>query len=228
MAAMAAYDSVFSIIGPIMIGPSSSHTAGAARLGSLARALLGETPVEARLQLHGSFAETGAGHGTDRALVAGLLGFSSGDDRLKDAFEHAREAGLVWSFGTVNLGPDIHPCSVRFVLRSAAGETLEMVGSSLGGGAVRITSIQGYDVDISGDYPTLVTVHEDRPGLVQEVSSLLTDHAVNIAFMRVARHHRGAHAFMTLEADHELPAELVRAARAIPGMVSARALPRLA
>jgi len=228
MGGMAPYDSVFSIIGPIMVGPSSSHTAGAARLGGLARALLGGAPLEAELALHGSFAETGAGHGTDRALVAGLLGFSSGDDRLKDAFEHAREAGLVWKFGTVNLGPDVHPCSVRFVLRAADGETLEMVGSSLGGGAVRITSIQGYDVDISGDYPTLVTVHEDRPGLVQEVSALLSRYAVNIAFMRVARHHRGAHAFMTLEADHDLPPELVTATRAIPGMVSARALPRLA
>ncbi|MEB3298916.1 MAG: L-serine ammonia-lyase, iron-sulfur-dependent subunit beta [Candidatus Sericytochromatia bacterium] len=225
---MAPYDSVFSIIGPIMVGPSSSHTAGAARLGGLARALLGGTPVRAELGLHGSFAETGAGHGTDRALIAGLLGFSSGDDRLKDAFEHAREGGLSWSFSTVNLGQDIHPCSARFVLRAADGETLDMVGSSLGGGAVRITSIQGYDVDISGDYPTLVTVHEDRPGLVREVTGLLARLGVNIAFMRVARRHRGAHAFMTLESDQELPENLVAEVRAMPGVLSARALPRLA
>ncbi|MBU6429868.1 MAG: L-serine ammonia-lyase, iron-sulfur-dependent subunit beta [Cyanobacteria bacterium REEB65] len=208
-----------------MVGPSSSHTAGAVRLGRLAGAILGSVPKKAVVGLHGSFAETGPGHGTDKAIVAGLLGFETFDDRVKDAFEHADEAHLEYTLSPVNLGPRMHPCSAKLSLEDADGQTLEMIGSSLGGGSVVITEIDGYEVKLSGEYHTLITVHQDRPGMVREISSVLSDHGVNIAFMKLARKHRGADAFMTLEADHAIPAPCLAQLRALEGMVMVRILP---
>lgn len=222
---MGSYESVFSIIGPVMVGPSSSHTAGAARLGQMARAIVGEMPKTAEIFLHGSFAETGPGHGTDKAIVAGLLGFETFDDRVKEAFEHAAAAGMTFSIKAANLGARMHPCSAKIVIIDDAGEKLEVVGSSVGGGSVVLTEINGYEVKLSGNYHTLITIHEDRPGIIREASSVLADYAVNIAFMQVARKRRGEDAFMTLETDQHIPRPCVDAIRALPGMVAVRILP---
>lgn len=222
---MGSYESLFSIIGPVMVGPSSSHTAGAVRLGRLAGAIAGKIPAQAEIGLHGSFAETGPGHGTDRAIVAGLLGFDTFDDRVKDAFEHAQRAKMAFTIGPVNLGPRMHPCSARLTLDDGTGEILTVVGSSLGGGSVVITEINGFEVKLSGEYHTLITVHEDRPGVIREISSVLAEHQVNIAFMKLARKHRGADAFMTLEADQPIAEACLAAIRQLPGMVMVRTLP---
>ncbi|MBM3267417.1 MAG: L-serine ammonia-lyase, iron-sulfur-dependent subunit beta [Candidatus Sericytochromatia bacterium] len=221
---MGSYESIFSIIGPVMVGPSSSHTAGAVRIGQLARSILGETPSVAEIFLHGSFAETGPGHGTDKAIVAGLLGLETWDDRVKDAFDLAHEAGFKFGIKAANLGPRMHPCSTRLVVTSRAGLRFDIVGSSLGGGSVVLTEINGFEVKLSGEYHTLVTVHADRPGIIREVSTVLGDHQVNIAFMKVARKHKGDEAFMTVETDEPIAEACVAAIRAIDGMHSVRFL----
>jgi L-serine dehydratase len=221
---MGSYESIFSIIGPVMVGPSSSHTAGAVRIGQLTRSILGQTPKVADIGLHGSFAETGPGHGTDKAIVAGLLGFETWDDRVKDAFDFAHQAGMKFGIRAVNLGPRMHPCSTKIVVTDPAGESLEVVGSSLGGGSVVITEINGFEVKLSGEYHTLVTVHQDRPGIIKEVSTVLGDHQVNIAFMKVARKHKGDEAFMTVETDQSIAKACIDAIREIEGMRSVRFL----
>jgi L-serine dehydratase len=192
--------SVFDIVGPVMIGPSSSHTAGAVRLGNLARAIFGEQPSAARILLHGSFASTGRGHGTDLALVAGLLGFAPDDPRIRDAFTFAEQAGLTVEFGEAELG-DVHPNTAVFELEGDDGRTMHIVGSSLGGGDVEVTDIDGFDVEATGDLPMLVVEHEDRPGEIAAVSSVLADSGVNIAAMRVSREVRGGTALMLIETD---------------------------
>lgn len=209
--------SVFDIIGPVMIGPSSSHTAGACRLGKLAAAILGETPVEAVIELHGSFAQTYRGHGTDKALVAGLLGFGTADEQLKDALTIAKERGLNVNFVTVNLG-EVHPNTAALYLVGVSGRTVRVVGSSLGGGNVIISEIDGYPVELTGKYSTLITIHHDRPGVIAQITQILAKDNVNIAFMRVSRQERGANALMILEADQEIPAPVLAAVRDLPAV----------
>lgn len=192
--------SAFEIIGPPMIGPSSSHTAGACRLGLLAREILDESPVQAVLGLHGSFASTGVGHATDRALVCGLLGWAPDDERLKDALQLAPEQGLAVEFEAVDLGDGAHPNSVHIALR---GETrsITMVGSSVGGGAVIATQIDGYLTDVRGQLETLVFWHEDMPGFLARVVSVCACVSLNIAAVRTSRRERGQQALTTLEID---------------------------
>jgi len=154
---------IFDIIGPVMIGPSSSHTAGAARIGRIARLIAGSEIVKADFILHGSFSKTYRGHGTDRALVAGILGMLPDDDRLRDSIDRAREAGISISFREGNLG-DVHPNTVRIDMTLADGEIVSVTGSSIGGGAVLITRIGDEDVQFTGNYPTLLITHTDSPG----------------------------------------------------------------
>ena len=173
---------IFDIMGPIMVGPSSSHTAGAARIGYLTRKLLGDEPRRAELLLHGSFAATGAGHGTDRALVAGLLGMRPDDARLPRAFELARAAGMEVSLGrTVLRGA--HPNSVLLKVEDASGRRLEVTASSLGGGRVQVCAIDGLEARFTGEMPTLIIRNQDRPGMVAEVTGVLSRRKVNIAAM---------------------------------------------
>lgn len=160
---MAGERSVFDVVGPVMIGPSSSHTAGAVRLGALARAVLGSTPKHAEIVLHGSFATTGRGHGTDIALVAGLLGMAPDDERIPDAMRHASEANLEVVFAAADLG-DVHPNTALMNLTDDGGKLLAVRGSSVGGAAVVVDRLNSYEVDISGDYPMLIVGHIDRPG----------------------------------------------------------------
>jgi L-serine dehydratase len=215
--------SVFDIIGPRMVGPSSSHTAGALRLGVLARGVLGRTPERARVGLHGSFATTYRGHGTDRAVAAGLLGMEPDDQRIPRSLEVAREQGLDVTFEPADLGPDAHPASLSFELE-AAGETATMVGASVGGGSVRVTAVNGREVDLTGKYDTLIVLARDIPGTTAAVTRLLAEGGVNIAFLEVSREKRGREATMLIQADHAIPDEVLAGVQAFDWVRFARRL----
>lgn len=194
---------VFDIIGPIMIGPSSSHTAGAARIGRIARAVAGEQLQAVKFILHGSFGKTYKGHGTDRALVAGILGMSPGDVRLRDALTLADDMGLNIIFQEGDLG-EVHPNTVKCVMRGVSGKSYSLTGCSIGGGSITIVSINDQDVDFTGDYPTLIISHKDVPGAVSKVTSLLYEENINIAFMKVFRSQKGKEATMVFEVDNSI------------------------
>lgn len=217
--------SIFDIVGPVMVGPSSSHTAGIVRLGQIGRALLGQTPECARIELHGSLADTGLGHGTDRAVVAGLLGFAVDDQRIRDSLSLAREAQVQLVFETTDLGPDAHPNSLRLTLRTA-GHQVMLIGASVGGGMVRITNVDGYPVDFSAEYDTLIIVAPDRPGTVNAVTSWLAANSINIAYLDVGRRRRGGEAIMVLEVDGEIPASVVSGLASLPWLTWVRRILR--
>lgn len=192
---------LFDILGPVMVGPSSSHTAGAVRLGRIARRLLGEgTPCRADITLFGSFAATGCGHGTDRALIAGLLGFQPDDERIAGSFSWAAKAGLSFSFATSHVGGE-HPNTARVDLVGRSGKTLSMTGSSLGGGRIMVVEMNGLRANFSGDLPTLIVQNIDQPGHVNEVTGMLTKRGINIATMQLYRDHPGGNAVMIIEMD---------------------------
>lgn len=195
------------IIGPVMVGPSSSHTAGAARIGKVAYKLLGERVVHADILLHGSFFTAGKGHGTDKALIAGLMGLKVDDPRIPDAFLLARDAGLSHTFGETDLGAEAHPNSVRLLLKGESGKTLSVVASSVGGARIHVTELDGLTVSFSGDLPTIIIHHIDQPGKIAEVASLLERKNINVASMRLYRAHRGGHAVMVFECDSEIAGE---------------------
>lgn len=211
---------IFDIMGPVMVGPSSSHTAGAVRIGLITRRLLGSQPVSANLLLHGSFAATGAGHGTDKALVAGLLGLRPDDPDIPRAFALAEQAGMKLTVGSVVLR-GAHPNTVVLQVTNAEGRTLEVNASSLGGGRVRVNSLDGLEASFTGDYPTLIIRNEDRPGYVAEVANLLSEHGVNIATMQLYRDRRGGLAVMVIESDQPIPGGMVEWLRGSPGIVRA-------
>ena len=214
--------SLLDIIGPVMVGPSSSHTAGACRLGLLARNLVGGTPEGARIELHGSFARTGEGHGTDKAIAGGLMGFRPDDERLRDALDIAEREALAYRFEKTTLGDEgtVHPNTVRFTV-SRAGRESVMVGSSLGAGRILVTEIDGYPVEITGNYNTIVLVAEDVKGSIASIATILAANAINVATLRVSRQQRGGDAFMVWEID-ERPDEKVRdTLRALPWVRSA-------
>ena len=198
---------LFDILGPVMVGPSSSHTAGAVRIGRMARRLLGEgTPQTANIALSGSFAATGRGHGTDRALVAGLLGMQTDDEQIPDSFAIAQEAGMGFSFSRVNLSSE-HPNTARLELVGKSGKALSMTASSLGGGRIMVVEMNGLRVSFSGDLPTLIVQNRDQPGHVSEVTSMLAHKGVNIATMQLYRDYPGGNAVMIIETDKAVPPE---------------------
>lgn len=199
--------SVFEIIGPPMVGPSSSHTAGACRIGWAARTLLAERPERATCRLHGSFAATGAGHGTPEALIAGLLEMAPDDERLKNAPGLAVQAGCAVSFHEVNLGPQAHPNSVRIELAGAT-QTLSLTASSVGGGSIVITEIDGLPAEIRGTLETLVLWHRDTPGFLARVTAVLACLEINVASIRTGRMDRGQSALTAVEIDGSLPPEV--------------------
>lgn len=198
---------LLNMIGPVMIGPSSSHTAGAVRLGLVARGLLGEPVVRARISLHGSFAKTGRGHGTHLAVVAGLLGSSPDDPGILQAFERAERAGLEVTLVEADLG-EVHPNSARFEVE---GETnrVAVAGSSIGGGAILVYAIDDYPVRVSGSYFTVVTRHRDLPGAIAAVAGALSEAGVNIANLLCLRGERGVEALMTVELDGRPPSQVL-------------------
>lgn len=192
--------SLLDIIGPVMVGPSSSHTAGACRLGLIARSLVAGTPQSATLELHGSFARTGEGHGTDKALVGGLLGFRPDDERLRTALEIADREGLAYKFEKTSLGEAAHPNTVRISVQSGSSKAT-LIGSSLGAGRIMVSEIDGFPVEVSGSYHTIVLVAEDRKGSIARIAAILADHEINIATLRLTRKERGGDAFMVIECD---------------------------
>ena len=214
---------VFDIMGPVMVGPSSSHTAGAVRIGRLTRALLGAAPVRAEIRLHGSFSATGRGHGTDRALTAGLLGMEADDPRLPQSLSLAREVGLYVTFEPVTL-PHAHPNTAVLTVTAADGRTLTVTAASLGGGRVKVTGVDDLEVSFSGDLPTLLLRNRDRPGIVAEVAQLLSAAGVNIATLHLHREGRGGLAAMVVESDQPLPGGLLKALAETDGIESVRYL----
>jgi L-serine dehydratase len=201
--------SLLDIIGPVMVGPSSSHTAGACRLGLIARNLVGGTPQRARMELHGSFARTGEGHGTDKAIAGGLMGFKPDDERIRQALEIADREGLAYGFEKTKLGEDdVHPNSVRITVERGDRKAV-MFGSSLGAGRILVSEIDGFPVEVHGNYHTIVLVAEDVKGSVARIATILADDGVNIATLRLTRKERGGDAFMVIELD-EAPEEKVR------------------
>ncbi|MFX0116879.1 MAG: L-serine ammonia-lyase, iron-sulfur-dependent subunit beta [Candidatus Hodarchaeota archaeon] len=200
-------NSVFDVIGPVMVGPSSSHTAGAVRIGMVVHQLLGEIPKEATILLHGSFADTYRGHGTDRAIVAGLLGFNTDDERITDAFDIAKQNAMKVEFKLVDLGDEYHANTAKIVAKGLNIPKIEIVGSSIGGGNILIVEINGFKTELTGDYDTIITLHQDRSGVVSKVTSVLSKHDINVAFMRVSRKAKGREAFMAIEVDYLVPSE---------------------
>ena len=209
---------IFDILGPVMVGPSSSHTAGAVRIGLIARRLLGGQPATAKITLSGSFAATGTGHGTDRALVAGLLGMKPDDIRIPDIFALAVEQGLAFTFDKTEL-KEAHPNTAILQLSTAGGRELEVQASSLGGGRIMVNKLDGINVNFNGDSPTLIVHNLDQPGHVAEVTSMLSHKSVNIATMQLYRNHRGGYAVMVIETDQDIPAEALRWLSRLEGVI---------
>jgi L-serine dehydratase len=209
---------IFDIMGPIMVGPSSSHTAGAARIGYVSRQLLGEDLKKAEILLHGSFAATGKGHGTDKAIVAGLMGMMPDDERIPDAFEIAKEQGIEISVGEVLLKTEYaNACLLN--LESVKGRSLSIVAASLGGGRISIEQIDGIDTHFSGDYPTLIVHNLDQPGHVAEVTSTLAHKSVNIATLNLYRDKRGGYAVMIVETDQDIPETAIKWIEHLEGII---------
>jgi len=199
---------LFDIVGPIMVGPSSSHTAGAVRIGYVARKLLGEPVKKAEINLYGSFLATGSGHGTKNALMAGLLGMQTDDSRIPESFEYAQKEGVEYTFGEADL-KNAHPNSVELILEGKTGRQINIVGESVGGGRINITRIDGQSVNFTGEYPTIIVHNEDKPGLVSEVTGMLAKLSINIATMQLYRSNRGGEAVMIVECDQEVDNESI-------------------
>ena len=203
------YISIFDVIGPTMVGPSSSHTSGAAMIAWMARQILSGTPVKAEFTLYGSFADTYRGHGTDRALIGGVLGYRSSDLRIRDSYEHAEEAGLEVSFTADRETETAHPNTVDVRLVADDGHDLNLRGESIGGGRVRIVRINGIDVDITGEYSTMIIGHRDEPGTIAYITSRLANHEVNIAFMKLFREESSGKSIAVIESDNYFPDGIV-------------------
>ena len=194
---------IFDIIGPIMIGPSSSHTAGAAKIGWVTRALLGGTPVNVVVKFHGSFAKTYKGHGTDKAIIGGLMDMLPDDERIRHSLSLAKKANISYSFEEVKL-EDVHPNTALIMATDQNGTTVTVEGASIGGGNIMITKIDGLDVEFTGNYDTLIIYHDDAPGAIALVSNLLAGDQINIASMKVYRSYRGGDAIMIIEMDQAI------------------------
>ena len=210
---------IFDMMGPVMVGPSSSHTAGAARTGNMGRTLLGEEVARADIGLYGSFAETGYGHGTDRALLAGLLGMKPDDLRIPNAYEEANRAGMAYSFRTVELR-DAHPNTALLELTGKSGKKLTLQASSIGGGAIVVNKIDGIDVNFTGDFNTLIVRNQDESGSVAAITSILSQVHINVANMSVNRHRRGGDALMVIETDQHIKPRQVEFLSELPGILS--------
>lgn len=209
---------VFDMIGPVMIGPSSSHTAGAARLGYVAYKILGERAVKADITLSGSFARTYKGHGTDKALLAGILGFHSDDERLRSSLELAHSAGLDYIFHTTDL-PGAHPNTARICLTGESGQSCTVQGASVGGGNILVTAINGMEVSFTGEHNTLLVPHHDRPGTIAAVTNYMAESTLNIGNFRLNRPVKGGEALMTIEVDGDVPADLIEGLKRLPNVI---------
>ena len=213
-----AFISVFDVLGPNMIGPSSSHTAGAEIIAFLAQKMITPPLVRVNFTLYGSFAKTYHGHGTDRALLGGIMGFSADDTRIRDSFDIAAKRGLAYSFTPNETETYIHPNTVDVRMENAEGQGMTVRGESLGGGKVRIVRINGVKVDFSGEYNALIVVQQDKPGVVAHITNILSEHGVNIAFMRLFREAKGHTAYTIVESDERLPEGVSKLLRQNPNI----------
>lgn len=211
---------VFDIIGPVMIGPSSSHTAGAVRLGRVAWQILEDRPVKAVIELSGSFAQTYKGHGTDKALIAGIMGMDSYDERIRCSLELAREQGLEYEFHEVNI-PDTHPNTAHIFLYGESGKTADIQGASVGGGNILVEKINEMDVAYTGQSTTILVRHYDRPGAIAAVTNFMAYSDVNIGNFRLSRQKKGGEAIMTIEIDGAAPEGLTAQLKVLPHVISA-------
>lgn len=209
---------IFEILGPVMVGPSSSHTAGAVRIGYVCRKLMGEKIVTADIELYGSFLLTGKGHGTPQAIVAGLLGMTPDDARIPDSFEIAKAQGLKFTIGEAKL-KEAHPNSVLLKLTGESGKKLEIIGESLGGSIINIAQIDGLPANISGNYPTLIASNMDVPGMVAKVSKVLFKAKINIAQMHLYRASRGKNSVLIAECDQEIEDKTLNDIRDLDGIM---------
>ncbi|AYB38270.1 L-serine ammonia-lyase, iron-sulfur-dependent subunit beta [Brevibacillus laterosporus] len=201
------YRTVFDIIGPVMIGPSSSHTAGAARMGQVARQLFRHEPETVKISLYGSFAKTYRGHGTDVALIGGILGFETDDTRIPNALEIAKEREIEVEFIEEEANAP-HPNTARIRLYKGE-EEIEVVACSIGGGKIEVVELNGFDLQLSGTSPALLIVNNDRFGAIAAVSSILAKHEINISTMSVSRKEKGKRALMVIETDELLADEII-------------------
>jgi L-serine dehydratase len=220
---------LLDVVGPVMIGPSSSHTAGACRLALLHRHARATPPDRAELTLHGSFAKTARGHGTELALIAGLLGMRPDDARLPEARAHAAAAGLSVVFRTADLG-DVHPNTVRIETEGGPADARERrrtTGSSLGGGLVRVFDVDGFGIDFGGGHHTLLARHDDRPGVIARVARVIADDDGNIATLHSARRKRGGEAMMSIEMDRDLTPVALAYLAHLPSVHWLRMLPEV-
>ena len=200
--------SAFDVLGPNMIGPSSSHTAGAVTIALLAQKMIAGPIVNVSFVLYGSFAKTYRGHGTDRALLGGIMGFETDDERIRDSFSIAEEQGLIFTFSTNETDTDVHPNTVDIRMENESREVMTVRGESLGGGKVRISRINGVEVDFTGQYSAAIIVHKDRPGVIAHITKCLTDCNINIAFLKLFREDKGATAYSIVESDEKLSPEV--------------------
>ncbi|MGO5029873.1 L-serine ammonia-lyase, iron-sulfur-dependent subunit beta [Candidatus Agathobaculum pullicola] len=210
--------SVFDVLGPNMIGPSSSHTAGAAVIAFLAHKMIAPPLKKVDFTLYGSFAKTYHGHGTDRALLGGMMGFNTDDIRIRNSFQIAAERGLAYSFIPCESETDIHPNTVDIRMENTRGQVMTVRGESLGGGKVRISRINGVSVDFTGDYSTVIVIQQDKPGVVAHITKVLSDSNVNIAFMRLFRESKGNTAYTIVESDGRFPEGIAEPLRNNPNV----------
>lgn len=210
---------VFDIIGPVMIGPSSSHTAGACRLGRVALKILGERAVKARIGLAGSFAQTYRGHGTDKAIIAGILGMHTYDVRLRHSLELAHEEGLDYEFYLTSL-PNAHPNTAVLELTGESGAVCKLTGASIGGGNIVVSNINGLEVQFTGQYNTLVVLHRDVPGTIAAVTNTMAYSGANIGNFRLSRPKRGGEAVMTIEVDGDVSEAMLTWLRQLPNIIN--------
>ena len=211
-----AFISLFEVIGPNMVGPSSPHTAGAVSMALLARKLFPAEIKKVEFTLYGSFAKTYRGHGTDRALLGGIMGFETDDLRIRDSLSIAKERNLDYHFSIGQDTGEEHPNTADIDMTGVNGERLFVRGVSIGGGKVKIVRLNQIDVDFTGEYSTLIISQTDRPGVVAHITKVLSEREVNIAFMRLFREEKGAKAFTVVESDERIPDEVVERIRENP------------
>lgn len=209
------YRTVFDIIGPVMIGPSSSHTAGAARIGRVARTLLGKQPKWAEISFYGSFAKTYKGHGTDVAIVGGLLDFDTFDQRIKNSLQIASDLGIHIKMEAEDAVTD-HPNTAKIRLGTSDQDVLELVGISIGGGKIEIIELNSFQLKLSGNHPAILVVHDDRFGVIAAVSNVLAKYEINIGHMEVSRKEKGKQALMVIEVDQNVENDLLEEVASLP------------
>ncbi|MCI8662691.1 MAG: L-serine ammonia-lyase, iron-sulfur-dependent, subunit beta [Hungatella sp.] len=214
---------IFDILGPVMVGPSSSHTAGAVRIGLVTKKLLGAVPVKAVITLSGSFSATGVGHGTDRALVAGLLGMKPDNICIPESFEYAKKEGMEFSFIHENIR-GAHPNTALLEVWDSTGRTVAVQASSLGGGRIMVNKLDGVQIDVTAERPALIVHNLDQPGHVAEVTSMLAHKSINIATLNLYRNKRGGDAVMVIETDQNIPASSLEWLKRVEGIMKVTCL----